>query len=174
MKISLSAIIVAHFNSLRDYRTGKVSYSDLFVFFLCPAIIAGLGFIFELKVSNESFDVLISAFSIFSALLFSAQVAIYGIFRADRRRLQDPVMQAIDHERFNEVRKLLKEINANISYLIMLAFGAVSIFLLFFILCLSEDLEATISTFIFFHFLLTAGMVLKRAHEIFDNEYSDR
>lgn len=172
MKISLYAIIIAHLSTLKDYRSGRTSLVDLCIFFGIPAILGALSFLLELTITNDFLDVLISAFSIFSALLFSAQIAIYGIFRADRRRQDDPIVRATERIKFAEVKIILREINANISYLIFISFVSVSLFLTFFAFLFNTHLEAALTTFFSVHFLLTAGMVLKRAHEVFDSEYS--
>lgn len=115
----------------------------------------------------------ISIFAIFSALLLSVQVSMYGVFRSARKEHNDPVLCASDKVKENNIRILLKEINSNVSYLIFVSCFSVSIFLMFFASSVLARFEASISIFLYVHFLLTAAMVLKRAHEVFDAEYSD-
>ncbi|WP_155734819.1 hypothetical protein [Rhodovulum sulfidophilum] len=145
---------------------------DILAFYFLPALFGFSLFWFCVGLGDEVFGVSISVFSIFSALLFSAQVAMYGVFRADRKFSQDPITQAGEKDRLEEVRVLLREINTNISYLILVSFSSVTIFLALYVLDLPERLESAILGFLYLHFLLTLLMVIKRSHEVFDSEYA--
>ncbi len=97
---------------------------------------------------------------------------MYGVFRAERKSSNDAIMEDDAQRDAQNARELLREVNSNVSYLILLSCLAVTIFLMFFAGSLPEAIEAGILIALYIHFLLTVAMVLKRAHEIFDSEYS--
>lgn len=173
MKVNLSKVLKDHWNTLRNMGEEKVSYFDVICFYVVPFFLGVLAFVAEIEFSQDVFSVSISIFAIFSALLLSVQVSMYGVFRSARKEHNDPVLCASDKVKENNIRILLKGINSNVSYLIFVSCFSVSIFLMFFASSVLARFEASISIFLYVHFLLTAAMVLKRAHEVFDAEYSD-
>ncbi|WP_143042704.1 hypothetical protein [Paracoccus alkenifer] len=172
MKISLSSIIISHWDSLKDVGEEKISTRDIFIFYGIPFIVGGSVSLSHAAFPKEIYSVSISVFSIFSALLFSAQVAMYGVFRSDRKIPSDVILAEDERKRVQDTRLLLREVNANISYLIFLSCLSVTVFLIFFAAELPAGIESGVSIFLYTHFLLTIAMVLKRAHEIFDAEYA--
>jgi len=172
MKVGLKSVVDAHFLTLRNLGEEKASKLDLFVFYGIPALLAAASYAFCLKLSNEVFNASISVFSIFSALLFSVQVAMYGVFRSDRKATGDLILDLEEKDLAEETRKLLREVNANVSYLILVSCSAVTVFLAFFAFNFSPRLETSALVLFYGHFLLTVAMVLKRSHEIFDSEYA--
>ncbi len=172
MKISVGAIVNAHIATLRNVGANEVSKLDLTIFFAIPALLGLIAWYFGARLSDEVYSVSISVFSIFSALLFSAQVAMYGVFRADRKATGDAILEADAQVEAQNARELLREVNANVSYLILLSCVAVTTFLVFFAAPVPCSVEAGLLIGIYSHFLLTVAMVLKRAHEVFDSEYS--
>lgn len=172
MKISLVAVVKGHFSTLRNLDEDRMSRMDLFVFYVFPALIGLFCWYFCVVISASVYSASISVFAIFSALLFSVQVAMYGVFRTDRRKRDDMILEREEVETAENARKLLREINANVSYLIFVSGLAVTTILV----CLAADIpksaEAGALISIYLHFALTVAMVLKRAHEVFDAEYS--
>lgn len=173
MKFNIFFIVFDHIQTLRDLRSERVSLADLFFFYVVPMGIAALMCALRLELSPDVYHVGISVFSIFCALLFSAQIAMYGVFKASRRSSEDVVIGQELDEKESEIRKLIKEINTNISYLILISFFSLTIFISFVSIEFSKVLESSIFVGIFIHFLLTILMVLKRTHAVFDSEYSD-
>lgn len=172
MKVSLTAILKAHFGTLKNVGDECLSLWDLLLFFGIPIITGFLSWLWCIHLSEDVFSVSISVFAIFSALLFSVQVAMYGVFRSDRKSTGDSILDGDEKKLAEETRELLREINANVSYLIFLSCAAVTIFLVFFAAPVPDKVEAAILIAVYLHFLLTVAMILKRAHEVFDAEYS--
>ncbi|MFG6516781.1 hypothetical protein ACGYLX_04915 [Sulfitobacter sp. 1A13496] len=172
MKIGLTRIILAHIATLKNVGSEKTSRSDILVFFGIPILGAIASWHFCLYFTNEVYSASISVFAIFSALLFSVQVAMYGVFRSDRKSTGDKVLDSDDEKFAENARVLLREVNANISYLILISCVSVTIFLVFVATPIPARIEAAGLVLLYSHFLLTVAMVLKRAHEIFDAEYA--
>ncbi len=172
MKISLSSVLQAHVGTLKNFGDTKLSYLDLFIFYGFPILAGALSWKLCLSLSSEVYSASISVFAIFSALLFSVQVAMYGVFRSERKVTGDSILDRGEREIAEDTRKLLREINANISYLILVSCIAVTVFLIFFAAPIPSEIEAAMLIAIYLHFLLTVAMVLKRAHEVFDAEYA--
>lgn len=172
MKISLRSILQAHWATLRNVGDTKASRFDIAVFYGVPAVGAMTTYYFEVTLSPEVYSASISVFAIFSALLFSVQVAMYGVFRADRKTTNDAILNKDERCTAEETRKLLREVNANVSYLILLSCLAVTVIVSFVAAPIPSRLELAALIFLYLHFLLTVFMVLKRAHEVFDAEYA--
>ncbi len=119
MKINVSYIVVDHLNTLRDARTRKISKSDLFTFYAAPALIGTLSFWKLLGLTKDFYNLSITFFGIFIALFLNLQVAIFGILQRKWERPDDDKLAEIQAETLNNRRLLLKEMNANISYLIL-------------------------------------------------------
>ncbi|MFC5738649.1 hypothetical protein ACFPTV_13630 [Sinirhodobacter huangdaonensis] len=168
----MTAILKAHFGTLKNLGEERLSLWDMLLFFGIPIIAGFLSWLWCIHLSEDVFSVSISVFAIFSALLFSVQVAMYGVFRSDRKATGDSILDGEERKLAEETRELLREINANVSYLIFLSCAAVTIFLVFFAAPVPDRLEAAILIAVYLHFLLTVAMILKRAHEIFDAEYA--
>lgn len=172
MKISVRSIFQAHWRTLRDVGETKASRADIALFYGLPTMGAAASFYFGVTLSSEVYSASISVFAIFSALLFSVQVAMYGVFRADRNTTSDAILNGDEQRIAEETRRLLREVNANVSYLILLSCLAVSVIVVFVAAPIPRELEAATLIFLYLHFLLTVAMVLKRAHEVFDAEYA--
>ena len=172
MKISLTSVIEAHLKTLRNLGETKASWLDIAIFYGLPITLGIVSWFFCIRLSSEVYSVSISIFAIFSALLFSVQVAMYGVFRSDRRISNDAILNRDERDTAQNTRQLLREINANVSYLIFVSCVAVTVFLVFFAAPISEIVEAATLVALYLHFLLTVAMVLKRAHEVFDAEYA--
>ena len=80
MKIDVSRILVDHARTLQNARTGKVSIIDILIFYELPVLFGGSVYWKNITFKNEVFGQSIAVFAIFSALLFSVQIALFGIF----------------------------------------------------------------------------------------------
>ncbi|MGR3505669.1 MAG: hypothetical protein ACU0B7_07335 [Paracoccaceae bacterium] len=172
MKISVRSIFHAHWVTLRNVGDTKASRCDIAVFYGVPTVGATVSYYFGVVLSPEVYSASISVFAIFSALLFSVQVAMYGVFRADRKTTNDAILNDDEQRTAEETRRLLREVNANVSYLILLSCLAVTVIVVFVAAPIPSRFEAATLMFLYLHFLLTVAMVLKRAHEVFDAEYA--
>ncbi|MEI4234984.1 hypothetical protein [Roseovarius sp. D22-M7] len=172
MKVSVTSIVKAHLATLRNLGEETISVVDILIFYASPAIAGVISWYGGITLSSEVYSASISIFAIFSALLFSVQVAMYGVFRSDRKLTGDDILDRDELKTAEDTRQLLREINANVSYLILVSCIAVTILLIFFAAPIPETIEASILIALYLHFLLTVAMVLKRAHEVFDSEYA--
>jgi hypothetical protein len=174
MKINVWFIVSEHIKTLSvDGGNGesKKSAVDISIFYLLPLALGFFAWWFCFEVKEAVYELSVSVFAIFSALLLSVQVAMYGVFRSERKISNDKVIDEASKAKVDELRGLLCEINTNISYLILVSCIAVSIFLLFFAVRLPPSIETGLLIAIYAHFILTVAMVLKRAHLVFDAEY---
>lgn len=170
MKIDISSIIFSHLSTLKNAQSGRFSIADILIFYGLPILVAFGVYYRAATFNNDIFAQSIAVFSIFSALLFSVQVALFGIY-TKRREEPDEFGQAFAHERLLARRELIAETNSNISYLVVVSAVSVTIFLTAFILKTSDRYEPSIAAFLYSHFMLTLLMVIKRIHALFDKEY---
>ena len=70
-------------------------------------------------------------------------------------------------------RKLLKEVNSNISYLILISVVAIVLFLFLYTSEKTGRSAAAVSWTIYIHFVLNLLMVVKRSHILFRKEYDE-
>ena len=81
MKINVNHIIVKHIKTLCVNSINKISFIDIFIFYLIPAfIVMAIVHLFEIKMHKDIYNVSISAFAIFASLLLNVQIALFGIF----------------------------------------------------------------------------------------------
>ena len=170
MKIGIKNIVLDHLSTLQNAKSDKISAFDIFLFYGLPLILAILVYIDKIKFGSEVFSQSIAVFSIFSALLFSVQVALFGIYTKKREEV-DEYSEAFSKERIEARRVLVRETNANISYLIVLSAGSVTIFLSCFAIKIFDRFEPALAVFLYLHFMFTLLMIIKRVHALFDKEY---
>jgi hypothetical protein len=173
IKISPRAIIADHVQSLRNVGCDRLSFEDIFFFYVLPVILAVITWVVGSTFDDAAFSVSISVFAIFSALLLSVQVAIYGVFRSERRSTGDGILDAEQVKRRHATRLLIRELNANVSYLIFLSIISVTVFLALYVVEFPCEVEAAALVGLYSHFLFTVIMVIKRSHSLFDAEYEN-
>jgi hypothetical protein len=76
-KINVIRIVLAHFDTLRDYSSGKQSWGDVVFFFGLPLLAAFIGRYYGWGLYVESLNALIAAFAIFAGLLLNLLILIY-------------------------------------------------------------------------------------------------
>lgn len=172
-KINVLLIVRDHYGTFRD-SDGRVRLGDWALFLGVPICIYVISIGFGVMLDSDVYGQSISVFSIFSALLFSAQVAIYSLCIRAADRGADRVSELVAAREWQLKVGLFREINANISYLILLSCGGISLFLAFFAFELPSDLEAALTLLLFSHFVLTLLMVVKRTHVAFTVSYKER
>lgn len=170
MKIGIANIISDHLSTLQNAKTGKVSLIDLAIFYGIPLSASSIIFVNEIEFDGDVFSQSIAVFSIFSALLFSVQVALFGIY-TKKRENPDEFSEVFFTERLEARRDLIRETNANISYLIFVSAVSVTIFLGSLIVNKTDYFEPSFAIFLYLHFILTLLMIIKRVHVLFDKEY---
>lgn len=170
-KINCISIIKRHINTLRDQR-GRFLWTDVILFYLAPILIGMIAvFFLELRADNNVIELSVTVFSIFTALLFSVQVTIYSVSLRPLAKPDDPKKNKLFDSISSDRSNLIKELNDNISYLILLSVIIVSASLFIFI---GKSYGEAVSLFVFWnyiHFLMTIMMVIKRASIVFSREY---
>lgn len=173
MKINVYSIIRCHWRTLSRADTGKISASDIFLFYVLPAAAGLIAYIFCFTVKTDVYNVSITFFGIFIALLLNIQVAMFAIFQRKWDDPEDERLAKLQRARLAVRRKLLEELNANISYLMVVSSVSLIVFLGFFVADSGSGINPAIGVILYSHFILTFLMVVKRAHALFQKEYSD-
>lgn len=132
MKIGILHIVKAHLGTLRNERSGTLSKVDLFIFFIFPILIGTASHWLTLQTGREFYNVSITFFGIFIGLLLNIQVAIFSILQRKWTRTNDEIINKGIEEKSEERRKLLGELNINVSYLIIISCISCVIYIILF------------------------------------------
>jgi hypothetical protein len=171
MKINPYFIIIDHWRTLVNDKTNRLSVSDFAIFYGTPASISLLFYDTSTLSDNNFYNLSVTFFGIFIALLLNLQVAMFGIFQRKWRKEDDPHMAAADLVDLNLRRAILRQINSNISYTILFSTIALFTYIAFFAFSVKKSYATMISIFTYLHLILTLLMVIKRAHALFAKEY---
>lgn len=79
-KVNVYIIVRDHWATLYDDRTKEISWADITVFYLLPVALGAAYYVFPFDLPKDINGALIAVFSVFGALLFSAQMALYPTF----------------------------------------------------------------------------------------------
>ena len=173
MKISFWQIIVDHLSTLRNDISGRLSPLDLIIFYALPVLVGVAAFLTPLKVSKDFYNISVTFFGVFVALLLNFQVAAFGIYNRKWTSDKDEKL-ALNREKDAELKKrLLNEINSNISYLILISVGSILLFVFLYTSEKTGPFAAAVSWTIYIHFVLNLLMVVKRSHILFRKEYDE-
>lgn len=171
-KINVISIFRAHIDTLRG-EDGKLLRDDIIVFYVFPSFLAILIYVLNWEVPDKVLELSISVFSIFAALLLSVQVALYSVSFREISPPEDKKKHR-SYEEMKSVRKsLIKELNGNISYLVLLSIVTVTITLLLFFVSGPRIFGSALASALYLHFFLTLMMVVKRANIVFSREYEN-
>lgn len=171
MKANVFHILQAHLATMKVEGDGRYHRPDIVLFFLLPLLACVFVWAFGGKLDRDAFNVSISVFAIFSALLLNVQIALFSIYQREWRSKSDSIVAEVQRDKAKLRRELLGELNTNISYLIVLSVFSVTIFLICFVSTALDQIETPIAVYLYAHFLLTLLMVIKRAHALFQKEY---
>ena len=150
-----------------------MSLIDIVIFFGIPAFGGGLGYLGYVQISKDFYNASISFFGVFVALLLNFQVAAFGIYNRKRSPSEDEKTTYNQIQDMKIRKQLLKEINSNISYLIVVSIFAITLFLILYATENTGRVVAAMSWTIYIHFLLNLMMVVKRSHILFRKEYDE-
>jgi uncharacterized membrane protein YhaH (DUF805 family) len=183
MKINVVSIFTDHLRTLRQYEPNderndeksefRISREDFLLFFLVPGLLAAIGVALGATLDKDAYGMSISVFAIFSGLLLNVQIALFSVYQRTWTTLTDRNLDDLKQKNLQARNILLSEVNTNISYLVILSCTAVIIFFLSYMIKSNSIFMSSISLYIYSHFFLTLLMVIKRAHALFDNEYSE-
>ena len=172
MKIDVTSIIVDHLRTLRNFPSDRVSLSDVCLFYVLPVAIAILAYYSDLVVKADFYNVSITFFGIFVALLLNIQVAIFGIFIRKWDSPSDVKSALSVANKLDQRKLLLGEINSNVSYLILVCCVSLIISLVAYTKSHVSGTLPALTVLIYTHFMLTLFMIIKRVYAIFQKEYS--
>lgn len=173
MKINVSSIVRDHLETLYDSRSNRTSLSDFAIFYIVPTISAIISYYFQLKLDANAYNISVTFFGIFIALILNIQVAMFAIFQRKWEMPSDKRVAASMASTLAARKRLLIELNANLSYLILVGSVALVLSLMSFIKSFDNRATPAVMVFLYVHFLLTLLMVVKRTHALFHKEYRD-
>lgn len=186
-KINMISIIKAHYNTLRDAGTKKISLGDVITFIIFPVMMSCLSIVFFFNLNKDLDSLLVTFGAIFTALLLSVIVLIYD----QENRVLDKLR--VYPEEVGETTKyklsLLKELYHNIAYAILSSLFLVALSFIhaivpipdpksiFTIYIRSYQIKLSIATsvvtpiivFVAINIFLTILMVIKRLYLILVN-----
>lgn len=170
MKFGVWHIICEHVKTLYDDRTKAPSFGDMATFFVTPLLAGSTAYGFGLEMRPDSFNVSITFFGIFIALLLNIQVAIFSIFQrkwdtSESKTPDEPI------ELLEIRRRILSELSTNISYLIILCSFSLVFFFIIFVSESRNSITSAVSVAIYTHFFATFLMIIKRSYALFKKEY---
>lgn len=171
MKLDIQSIVRDHCLTLSEGQSVRESVLDFLTFLGLPIVVAIVAHQFEFKLKVEAYNVSITFFGIFIALLLNIQVAIFSIFQRKWIGSGDAIEEKIQQGVLDVRRRLLGELNSNISYLVLVCCLALVISLCAYVGEWKRGITPSIMVFLYGHFILTLLMVVKRSHALFQQEY---
>ena len=166
-KINVLPILAEHVHSLRNYATDRISAIDLSVFFGFPLLVAALVSWRHFNLRALAVNGLVSSFSLFATILLSLLVMVFSFIQATEKQAADPLLL---HR-----RRLLRELNANIAFAVLLSITIVAISLVS-LSALERDQDPIPRPFTFvlvagfIAFLLNIVMITKRMYVLMNSE----
>lgn len=163
-KINIADVVKDHLATIRDYDTGRTSVSDAIVFALIPSFFSLAAVIFGRRIDESVVGILITAFSIFTALLLNLLMLIFAAARPGQKGQSD--------SRAKLRHALLKELFANVSFGILTSILiTVLLVAILFASSLAHIIMLGAAAFLIVNFFFTLLMILKRVHILLKNEF---
>ncbi|MGQ3674229.1 hypothetical protein ACT6QH_01815 [Xanthobacter sp. TB0139] len=172
-KVNIYIIIRDHMCTLVDDRSGKISVPDIIFFYGLPTALAVGYYFFPFSIPDGLMSALIAVFSVFGALLFSAQMALFSLSPRAPHQTGDSTTDSRDHARYIREKKFFSDVNFNVSYLILLSCLFLTSFVVLMLTNWRDNVEGAILVAMISHFFLTLLMLIKRTHVAFSSKYSD-
>lgn len=166
-KVNVLPIVQAHLATLRNRATGRKSFLDLGVFLGAPTGLAILAVVRDFHLHAIALNALVSSFSLFATILLNLIVLLFNFIQSSERTNADPYL--------SQRRLLLREINANICYTVVMSVAIVATSLVVLGYMKHEDDTAgAVPTFFlvagFTSFILNILMIVKRMYRLTENE----
>lgn len=164
-KFSFYSIIMDHISTLYNYNTKKMDWLSIFIDLILPFIISILFIYYKIIIITREFTVILTAFSVFAALLLNLMILIYSIMNKER----DKEEKTQDNQKLG----LLKETYENIQFTVLSSVIIILLILIMLFIPFNIYLELTLSFIVYyfiFTFIFTLFMILKRTHAIMSNE----
>lgn len=187
-KLSFLRIVFDHFNTLRDYSTGKFDFTNIIILYGAPAFIVFVLYFFLPITVPAYHGIVVSIFSIFAALLLNLQVILLGFFDLRSNGLDvstgngdasvgdgnaeglGSISAKVETKSFNLKALLVDQTSKNVSYLILISIFILIVSFVFYLIEFNEkNIDVVILSYLFFHFCFVLFMVL-RVHMVFTRE----
>ena len=167
-KIHIFNIIKGHFSTYRNDNTGKVSLVDYLSFLFLPIIISYyITFICDVVLSKV--DVLLTVFSIFTALLFNFLMLIIQV----KEKVSAEKEELVDKVNLDKYYKCVDQTYYNVSFAILLSIMAIILLWIISILPNKEitlvlQITSAVTETVMIMFFFDLIMILKRVFAIYD------
>jgi len=180
-KINVIDILKGHIRTLKDAGSIRLSFSDLFTFFVFPLLLSLASVYLGFVLTSELTSLLVNFGAIFTALLLSVLVLVYD----QGMKLEDKKAECTESEAaippiLETKKNLLEQLYYNICYAIVLSVILVvscviesivrgkTIPVVFSDLTISIDMASWVFmplvVFVALHLILTILMIIKRMH----------
>lgn len=169
-KWNVFRIVGDQIDTLKPYQGERVSRLEVLLFFGPPSALSGLLSAFDIKISSELANMMITSLSIFSALLFNLLILVYDVVKKEGGRGRTSLLETLR-------RRLLGETFSNISFAILVSLGTLILLVSLLLLpdCPESSLAASFITalvyFLLGLFVLDLLAVLKRVHILLSKEF---
>lgn len=171
MKANVSSIVLDHYRTLTVGQGRRVSVSDIIVFVLVPIIVAAVVIKEGTILADGAATATIAFYGVFVALLLNFQVAIFSIFTRSWKSSADPIQNNHKAHKKSLRDALIRELNANISYHVLVAVaGIISSLVLVYFLDIGVY-GTSVQMALFVHFVLGFLLIVKRSYLLFRQEY---
>jgi len=164
-KINVYGIVRDNFRTFVHESDGTRSDWDIALFIVAPAIASALLLLLKGVFGQATGGILITAYSIFAALLFNLLLLVYDIVKKS------------SNDMTSVKARFLKQVYSNISYSVFVSIFLIAILLAYFVSLTSPRLIIITYSLAFLvyaltaNFLLTMLMILRRVHILLAKEF---
>lgn len=131
-----------------------------------PIVGSLLFFAYDVNVPNDALPLVVSVFSIVSALLFGALFSIFSIVSSmDRTKLSR------EFKNMASFKRQVRSINRTVIYLVGLSAVCVIVALFFFLIGINTSVETFILTFLVVHFFSVFFPLLRKIFDVLELAY---
>ncbi len=165
-KFSITEILLDQVRTLRDNSAKRSSKFDIFMNLVFPGIISTIFIGCNRLISGAMINPILTAFSVFAALLLNMMVLIYTIVIRENSKDENSGKDKLK-------LSLLAETYTNIQFAVLVSVFIIICLLLILFLPYNIYIESSLSFLIYyfiFVFIFTMFMVLKRTHIIMRKE----
>ena len=168
-KFSFYKIITDHISTIYIYSENgnhkRKDWLSIFIDLILPFIIAISFICFKIIILAKEFTVILTAFSVFAALLLNLMILIYSIMNKEN----DKEEKAKNKKKLDLLKETYENIQFTVLSSVIVIFLILALLFIPFNICIEFILSFIIYYFIF-TFIFTLFMILKRTHAIMSNE----
>jgi len=111
-KLNPRSFIVAHFETFKDYSTGKISRSEVLLFLLLPLVLAVIHVVY-FTISEAVISIVVSAASIVAGLMLNLMVLLYTLVVSNKAN-------AKVYSNFDKFKLICRETLATVAFSVLL------------------------------------------------------